>query len=404
MVGMAPKVRQVKVHVPATSANLGSGFDTVGLALDYHDELTFTVTDGSAASAVAADTGVAADANGTGIARSGSDGATRGALGSGEGAGSVDFGFGNAHGSADTSAHVIIHGEGERTLPRDETHLVVSTFRRACRIFGLRRFGFTLEAWNAIPQARGMGSSAEAIVAGIAAAAAFAQGSADLNRNAIFDLAATIEGHPDNVAPAVYGGLTVSWDFETAEGVGSVAIDGAEPMQSGFHSVSYEVDSAIAVTIFIPDFELSTESARQAIPKKIAHKDAVFNVSRATLLPAAMNPNTVAWSGNVPTSSSSEALAKRSNQLLFAATEDRLHQAYRAALMPESAALIDKLRAQGFAAAVSGAGPCVLVLHYDDSGESAQRIDAVAAEELTGGHWRVLHLPVSSNGVVVELQ
>ena len=117
---MNPICNSVHVRVPATSANLGSGFDTVGLALDYHDELTFTLND---------------DPN-------------------------------------DGIAHVIIHGEGADALPCDETHLVVSTFRRACATFGLGRLGFTLEATNNIPQARGMGSSAEAIVAGIAAAAA----------------------------------------------------------------------------------------------------------------------------------------------------------------------------------------------------------------------------------------
>ena len=113
---MNPICNSVHVRVPATSANLGSGFDTVGLALDYHDELTFTLND---------------DPN-------------------------------------DGIAHVIIHGEGADALPCDETHLVVSTFRRACATFGLGRLGFTLEATNNIPQARGMGSSAEAIVAGIA--------------------------------------------------------------------------------------------------------------------------------------------------------------------------------------------------------------------------------------------
>ena len=179
---MNPICNSVHVRVPATSANLGSGFDTVGLALDYHDELTFTLND---------------DPN-------------------------------------DGIAHVIIHGEGADTLPRDETHLVVSTFRRACATFGLGRLGFTLEATNNIPQARGMGSSAEAIVAGIAAAAAFAQ-TGDLNRPAVFDMAAQIEGHPDNVAPAVFGGLTVSWDFETAEGVGSVAVPGGEPQIGRAH-------------------------------------------------------------------------------------------------------------------------------------------------------------------------
>ena len=121
---MTPVTRKVRVKVPATSANLGSGFDTVGLALDYHDELEFTL--------------------------------------------SAD--------PVNTAAQVMIEGEGEDTLPRDETHLVVSTFRRACQTFGLGRVGFILQAHNNIPQARGMGSSAEAIVAGIAAAAAFRTG------------------------------------------------------------------------------------------------------------------------------------------------------------------------------------------------------------------------------------
>ena len=207
---MNPICNSVHVRVPATSANLGSGFDTVGLALDYHDELTFTLND---------------DPN-------------------------------------DGIAHVIIHGEGADALPCDETHLVVSTFRRACATFGLGRLGFTLEATNNIPQARGMGSSAEAIVAGIAAAAAFAQ-TGDLNRPAVFDMAAQIEGHPDNVAPAVFGGLTVSWDFETAEGVGSVAVPGGEPLHGGFHAVNYPVDPSITAAVFVPDYELSTEKARQ---------------------------------------------------------------------------------------------------------------------------------------------
>ena len=345
---MTPVTNRVTVRVPATSANLGSGFDTVGLALDYHDELVFTLT-GGAGSADPADTANTAD----------------------------------SAGAADTAAHVVIHGEGEATLPRDETHLVVATFRRACATFGLARFGFTLEATNRIPQARGMGSSAEAIVAGIAAAAAFAQ-PGGLNRQAIFDLAAHIEGHPDNVAPAVFGGLTVSWDFETAEGVGSVAIPGGEPLAGGFHTVNYPVDPAVTAAVFVPDYELSTEKARQALPAAVPFRDAVANISRVGLLPAAMNPG---------------ALAAEANSLLFAATEDRLHQPYRAALMRPSWDLIELFRSRGYAAAVSGAGPCVLVLHHGDARDA---IDALAADALGSGHWRVLHLPIDAAGVIVE--
>lgn len=346
--------RRVHVRVPATSANLGSGFDTVGLALDYHDELIFTLSDDP----------------------------------------------------ADTEAHVIIEGEGADTLPRDETHLVVATFRRACRTFGLGRLGFTLEAHNHIPQARGMGSSAEAIVAGIAAAAAFAQ-DGELNRSAIFDLAATIEGHPDNVAPAVFGGLTVSWDFSTAEGVGSVPIPGGEPLHGGFHTVNYPVDPAITAAVFVPDYELSTEKARQALPAQLPYRDAVYNVSRVGLLPAAMNPGSLAAvttsGGTVDADGKAPAmpgaLAATANTLLYAATQDKLHQPYRAALMEPSWNLIERFRSHGYAAAVSGAGPCVLVLHY---GDARGPIDAIAADDLASGHWRVLHLPIDTAGVTVE--
>lgn len=351
---MNPVTHRVHVRVPATSANLGSGFDTVGLALDYHDELIFTLSDDP----------------------------------------------------ADTEAHVIIEGEGADTLPRDETHLVVATFRRACRTFGLGRLGFTLEAHNHIPQARGMGSSAEAIVAGIAAAAAFAQ-DGELNRSAIFDLAATIEGHPDNVAPAVFGGLTVSWDFSTAEGVGSVPIPGGEPLHGGFHTVNYPVDPAITAAVFVPDYELSTEKARQALPAQLPYRDAVYNVSRVGLLPAAMNPGSLAAAttseGTVDADGKAPAmpgaLAATANTLLYTATQDKLHQPYRAALMEPSWNLIERFRSHGYAAAVSGAGPCVLVLHY---GDARGPIDAIAADDLASGHWRVLHLPIDTAGVTVE--
>lgn len=329
---MEPICKQVKVSVPATSANLGSGFDTVGLALEYHDELTFTLC---------------AD-------------------------------------PSNRAAQVLIYGEGEDTLPRDETHLVVSTFRRACQTFGLGRIGFILEAHNNIPQARGMGSSAEAIVAGIAAAAAFAHDD-DLNRDSVFELAAAIEGHPDNVAPAVYGGMTASWNFDTAEGVGSVPIPGGEPLHGGFHTIKYKVDPNIKTSVFVPDYELSTEKARQALPDQIARRDGVFNVSRVALMAAAMNP---------------AALAKSSdpNALLFAATQDRLHQPYRKDLMAPSWQLITELRARGYAAMVSGAGPCVLVLHY---GDAADAIDEVAGDRLADGHWRVLHPAVNTKGVEI---
>ncbi|WEV59906.1 homoserine kinase [Bifidobacterium sp. ESL0728] len=442
---MAPKVRQVKVRVPATSANLGSGFDTVGLALDYHDELTFTINENEPVdnqeNRKGQDYQVGQEDQHSQSGQSNKTDQFGQQSQSGQCIQHIPSGF------SGTTAKVIIHGEGEDTLPRDETHLVVSAFRRACEAFGLRRFGFTLEAQNNIPQARGMGSSAEAIVAGIAAAAAFAQGDADFNRETIFQMAASMEGHPDNVAPAVYGGLTVSWNFETAEGVGSVGIPGGEPLRAGFHTVNYPVAKAMTAAVFVPDFELSTQKAREALPQKLPYKDAVFNISRVALLPAAMNPVSV-MNGSTGQASNVEpsvrdngdkpgpdaalaaghlqspqendradnstfrfqqgqsqgdnpAIASRSNALLFAATQDRLHQPYRKGLMVPSWKLIETLRAKGFAAAVSGAGPCVLVLHY---GDASIEIDEIAAAQLESGHWRVLHLPVSAQGVQVEIE
>ncbi|WEV68360.1 homoserine kinase [Bifidobacterium sp. ESL0769] len=394
---MTPKVRQVKVRVPATSANLGSGFDTVGLALDYHDELKFTLNENELVD-------YQNNQSNRGDQDDQGNQSNHGSRGNQSNPSRQDSRR-NAGIFSDTTAKVIIHGEGEDTLPRDETHLVVSAFRRACEAFGLRRFGFTLEAQNNIPQARGMGSSAEAIVAGIAAAAAFAQGDADFNRETIFQMAASMEGHPDNVAPAVYGGLTVSWNFETAEGVGSVGIPGGEPLRAGFHTVNYPVSRAMTAAVFVPDFELSTQKAREALPQKLPYKDAVFNISRVALLPAAMNPASVGETQSEKAEPAEAANqnnpASRANALLFAATQDRLHQPYRKGLMQPSWKLIETLRAKGFAAAVSGAGPCVLVLHY---GDASAQIDEVAAAQLNSGHWRVLHLPVSAQGVQVELE
>lgn len=331
---MRPHYRSVHIRVPATTANLGSGFDTVGLALDFHDDLTFTLNE-------------------------------------------------------DTTRHdvnVIIHGEGEDTLPRDETHLVVSSFRKACQTLGLGRLGLTLETHNRIPQARGMGSSAEAIVAGITAAMALVQGDG-CDRQAVFEMAATIEGHPDNVAPAVFGGLTTSWKLDMPEGQGSVAIPDGEPLARGFHVVRYPVDAGIEVSVFVPDSALSTEQARHALPDAVPYQDAIFNISRVALLPVALSPR-------------SASAAEDPNALLFAATQDRLHQPYRRKLMRGSWRLITELRARGFAAAVSGAGPCVLVLHY---GSAQDAIERIAAEQLASGHWRVMHLPIDRHGVEVTV-
>lgn len=329
---MKPVCNSVSVCVPATSANLGSGFDVAGIALDYADSLIFTLDD-----------------------------------------------------ALDDSqdVRVIIHGEGEDTLPKDETHLVVRAFRKACEAFGLPRLRFTLEAHNRIPQARGMGSSASAIVSGVAAAWAFAHNE-DLNKQAIFELAAAIEGHPDNVAPAVFGGLTTSWK------------NGEE-----FHTVRYNVSKKIRATIFVPNFTLSTQMARQALPEKVPYADAVFNVSRACLLPIAF--------GDFGDFSAKTTLSI--NDLLFTATQDSIHQPYRASLMQPTWDLVKTLRDAGFAAAISGAGSCAAVFYEGKSPATVEannatnineKIEKIAKPLLDGCDWKVLHVKIDSHGVTAS--
>lgn len=337
---MKPVCNSVSVCVPATSANLGSGFDVAGIALDYADSLVFTLND-----------------------------------------------------TLDDSqdVRVIIHGEGEDTLPKDETHLVVRAFRKACEAFGLPRLRFTLEAHNRIPQARGMGSSASAIVSGVAAAWAFVH-NGNLNKQAIFELASSIEGHPDNVAPAVFGGLTTSWK------------NGDE-----FHTVRYGVSKQIRATIFVPNFTLSTQMARQALPEKVPYVDAVFNVSRACLLPIAFGD----FGDSRDSANSCDSCVKSTlsrNDLLFTATQDAIHQPYRASLMQPTWDLVKALRDKGFAAAISGAGSCAAVFYEEKSPATvdennatniSEKIEKIAEPLLSGCDWKVLHVHVDSIGVAI---
>lgn len=343
---MKPVCNSVSVCVPATSANLGSGFDVAGIALDYADSLVFTLDD-----------------------------------------------------ALDDSqdVRVIIHGEGEDTLPKDETHLVVRAFRKACEAFGLPHLRFTLEVHNRIPQARGMGSSASAIVSGVAAAWAFAH-NGNLNKQAIFELAAAIEGHPDNVAPAVFGGLTTSWK------------NGDE-----FHTVRYSVSKQIRATIFVPNFTLSTQMARQALPEKVPYADAVFNVSRACLLPIAFGDfgDFSAFADSRDSANSCDSCVKSTlsrNDLLFTATQDAIHQPYRASLMQPTWDLVKALRDKGFAAAISGAGSCAAVFYEEKSPATvdennatniSEKIEKIAEPLLSGCDWKVVHVHVDSIGVAI---
>lgn len=293
----------VRVQVPATSANLGPGYDTLGLALERHDSvLARVVPSGLSVSVVGEAASAVADAG--------------------------------------------------------EKHLVVRAMRAAFDSLGAGQPpGIELRCENRIPHGRGLGSSAAAICAGILAARALV--GAPVGPDDALPLASALEGHPDNVAPCLYGGLTIAWlAGESARAVR------AEPLEE------------IKPVVFIPDSPVSTEVARGLLPEKIAHADAAANAGRAALLVAALTSRPGA---------------------LMDATEDRLHQDYRAPAMPATIDLVRRLRETGVPAVVSGAGPTVLAFRIagDDPGELDSTVKG------TGIDWRITPLDVDRQGAAV---
>jgi len=300
--------RRVKVSVPATTANLGPGFDTLGMALTIYDELEVEATSGS-------------------------------------------------------SVSVEVHGVGEGEVPTDETNLVARSLIYALEQLGQPVPGLKLVAHNSIPHGRGVGSSGAAIVAGVMAAKGLLEGIVEVSEEELLRIATDLEGHPDNIAPSLFGGLTIAW---MAEG---------HP-----RSKKLAVHRGVSLMVAIPhESTMSTQLARSLQPETVPHQDAIFNLSRAALLIAALLD---------------------SPELLLEATEDKLHQNYRASAMQDTDALIKALRKKGLAAVVSGAGPSVLVLCNDP----AQRLDAEAVVEATQkGQWDCRMLTVDERGATVEI-
>ncbi|MBA8816537.1 homoserine kinase [Microbacterium halimionae] len=298
--------RRVAVRVPATSANLGPGFDTLGLAVSVYDELVVTELDSE-------------------------------------------------------RVEVEVEGEGALEVPRDASHLVVRAMAHAFESVGVRMPGVRLEAKNVIPHGRGLGSSGAAVVSGLLAAKGLLQGTVDIGPETLLKLATELEGHPDNVAPALFGGLTIAWVDET-----------------GPQHKKLLVHRGVSPLVFVPEFTMSTSVARSLQPLQVSREDAVFNVSRSALLIAALT---------------------QSPELLLAATEDKLHQSYRAAAIPETDRLVRTLRSEGFAAVVSGAGPSVLVL-ADGPG---RRLEAAKlAASVVDTPWEALMLAVDFKGGTVR--
>ncbi|HJG46814.1 homoserine kinase [Corynebacterium variabile] len=294
--------RAVKVTVPASSANLGPGFDTLGLAVDFTDVVEVEATD--------------------------------------------------------SGLEVIVHGEGEGEVPLDERHLVVRAVRAGLREAGATVRGLKITCHNVIPHSRGLGSSAAAAVAGVVAASGLAgdptpeRPTGALDDDTLIQLAASFEGHPDNAAASVLGGGVISWT--------NIPVDGRSAPE--YRAVGVPVAESVLATALIPDFHASTEAVRRVLPSDVSHVDARFNVSRAALLPVALS---------------------RHPELLWEATRDRLHQPYRAEVLPVSSEWVNRLRNLGYPAFLSGAGPTVMVL-------STEPVDPALLDEARSRGLRVL--------------
>ena len=295
--------RIVSVSVPATSANLGPGYDALGLALEIRDHVTAQFTD-------------------------------------------------------DKLITVVVTVEGAGKLPTDATHLVAKTIIDACQAFGTEVSGLRVECKNAIPQGRGLGSSAGAIVAGLVLASELTYARA--SEDELLQMANAIEGHPDNVAACLLGAMTIAW----------LEDDGKA------NSVSMNVHPDVSPVLGIPETELDTHKARGLIPESIPHIDAAFNAGRSALLVAAMigDPD-----------------------FLLEATEDKLHQPFRAQAYSESMALVEQLRAAEIAACISGAGPTVIALSTVE--QVAQAIEIIAKSGFTA-----VPVAVSDQGAIPSSQ
>ena len=278
------KANPIQVQVPATSANLGPGFDSFGLAFGMYDRYVAQILD--------------------------------------EGGLDID-----------------VTGEGADEVPRTDKNLLVKAMYKGFDFLGGKPKGVAVRALNVIPHGRGLGSSASAIIGGLVLARSLVlTGTDKMSDEALLNLANEMEGHPDNVAAALYGGATVAWQ-DVVKG------------KAVAHAVHLPVDPRIKVMAFIPATPLATKKARTMLPEIIPFADALRNSSNAALL--------------------TQALTIRPD-LLFTATEDFLHQSYRQEAMPASFALMTKLRAAGIAAFISGAGPTVLALHTEGDEESIQ--------------------------------
>jgi len=300
---------KISISVPATSANLGPGFDALGLALDLWNETTVTPAKEFA---------------------------------------------------------VKVTGEGADRLTSGRNNLIVRAAQRLAEHTRKPLPPFHAESVNQIPLSSGMGSSSAAILTGLLAGNTLLEH--PLSKEEILNLASEMEGHPDNVAPALLGGLVVSM------------ID-AEAGKVIAHQIPLAMD--ICITIVLPDFYITTKQARAALPKRISMKNAVHNISRAVLVTEAFR------TGNL--------------NLLGKAMTDTLHQPYRLKLIPGANTALEVAKEAGAdAVALSGAGPSLIAFSSKAEagiGESMKRVF-----EAAGLAARIFNLRVSGRGAEIQIK
>lgn len=294
-----------KIQIPATSANLGAGFDALGLALTYYNYIEMEESD-----------------------------------------------------------RIDISSADNIEVPADEKNLIYVSAKDLFAVCGKKLEGLKIVQTNNIPMARGLGSSSACIIAGLVGANHILGN--PLTKDDLVDLSAQIEGHPDNTAPALLGGIVTA------------VFDGRK-----VHWVKQEVFTKLKFIAIIPDFELKTEDARNCLPKEVAHKDAVYNLSRAALFSASL------------------LTGKFEN--LRTAVHDKLHQPYRMKLIPHCREVFDIAYTHGaYAAYISGAGPTIMAIADEDNKYFAGKMK-FSLENAGLKDWQVFEFRIDNEGTKILL-